>query len=246
MDNELLTNWKLKGYCSVNIFSQEEVDEMNRVLEELRIRRNEKDTSWDEFDIYLHPHKDSELILKNFGNPKIIEILELILGDEVEGIQSQSYYKPPGELGRDQHQDEFYTESGWGKSINVILCLDNSNKSNGCLWSYECSHFLPILPISIDDDRVKTNTNFWSNERGKGCVMPEKHNFIKVYHECKAGDVLFVHNHIVHGSNKNSSDKYRRSIVMSYKTKGSNLREGKRMKREPFDVYKLRKQYWNI
>jgi len=33
---------------------------------------------------------------------------------------------------------------------------------------------------------------------------------------------------------------------MSYKTIGSNLRQGGQMKREPFDVYEIRKKYWNL
>ena len=77
-------------------------------------------------------------------------------------------------------------------------------------------------------------------------MMPQNHNFKKIYHECKSGDVLFTHDYLVHGSDNNNSENYRRSIVMSYKTIGSNLRQGGQMKREPFDVYEIRKKYWNL
>jgi ectoine hydroxylase-related dioxygenase (phytanoyl-CoA dioxygenase family) len=246
LNEKEIFDWKYRGYLVNNILSQNDVDEINNELNNLRIQRNKKDSSWGEYGIYSHPHKESELILKYFGYPKLIEILETILNDKIEGIQSQAYFKPPGELGRDAHQDGFYTESGWGNSINVIFCLDDSDQSNGCLWSYESSHFLPILPIEIDEERIKTNPTFWKNERGKGCVMPQNHNFKKIYHECKSGDILFTHDYLVHGSEDNNSENYRRSIVMSYKTIGSNLRQGGQMKREPFDVYEIRKKYWNL
>jgi ectoine hydroxylase-related dioxygenase (phytanoyl-CoA dioxygenase family) len=157
LNEKEIFDWKYRGYLVNNILSQNDVDEINNELNNLRIQRNKKDLSWGEYGIYSHPHKESELILKYFGYPKLIEILETILNNKIEGIQSQAYFKPPGELGRDAHQDGFYTESGWGNSINVIFCLDDSDQSNGCLWSYESSHFLPILPIEIDEERIKTN-----------------------------------------------------------------------------------------
>lgn len=239
-------DWNLKGHLTINIFSDDEVEKINKELELLRLNRNKNNNSWNEYDMYLHPHKESETILKLFGHPIIVSVLEKILGEKVEGIQSMAYFKPPGELGRDAHQDGLYTESGWGKSINVLIALDDSDESNGCLWSYESSHFLPILPIQVDEDRLKTNPNFWKNERGKSCVMPEGHNFKKVYHVCKSGDVLFAHDYLVHGSEENKSQKYRRSIILSYKTKSSNLRQGTLMKREPFDVYDIKEKYWKL
>jgi ectoine hydroxylase-related dioxygenase (phytanoyl-CoA dioxygenase family) len=246
LNEQELYNWKYRGFTILPIFSEHDCQNIKFELDRLRIIRNSKDFSWGEYDMYSHPQKDSELILKLFGHPQIIDTLEKIMGDEVEGIQSLAYFKPPNELGRDNHQDGFYTQSGWGKSINVIISLDSMDETNGCLYSYECSHFLPILPIEIDEERAKTNPSFWRNERGKACVMPENHYFNKVNHVCKVGDVLFAHDHLVHGSGENKSNRYRRSIVLSYKTKGAPIRQGTQMKREPFDVYEIRKKYWGI
>jgi ectoine hydroxylase-related dioxygenase (phytanoyl-CoA dioxygenase family) len=246
LNEQELYNWKYRGFTILPIFSEHDCQNIKFELDRLRIIRNSKDFSWGEYDMYSHPQKDSELILKLFGHPQIIDTLEKIMGDEVEGIQSLAYFKPPNELGRDNHQDGFYTQSGWGKSINVIISLDSMDETNGCLYSYECSHFLPILPIEIDEERAKTNPSFWRNERGKACVMPENHYFNKVNHICKVGDVLFAHDHLVHGSGENKSNRYRRSIVLSYKTKGAPIRQGTQMKREPFDVYEIRKKYWGI
>ncbi len=246
MNEQQLFDWKYRGFITLPIFSEDECDNIKFELDRLRIIRNHNDSSWGEYDMYSHPQKESELILKLFGHPLIINTLEKIMGDEVEGIQSLAYFKPPNELGRDIHQDGFYTQSGWGGSINVVISLDKTDETNGCLYSYECSHFLPILPIEIDEERTKTNPSFWRNERGKACVMPENHNFKRVNHICNVGDVLFAHDHLVHGSEQNKSNRYRRSIVLSYKTKSAPIRQGGQMKREPFDVYEIRRKYWGL
>lgn len=236
----------IKGYSKTKILSKEECLEIADELENLRIIRNSNDTSWGEYEIYPHPHKTSELILKLFGHPIIVDIVENILGDKIDGFQSFSYFKPPGELGRDIHQDSFYVRSEWGKSVNLVIFIDDMDIENGCLFSYEYSHFLPILPIEIDEERTKTNPQNFKNERGKACIMPEGHRFPKVYHTGEIGDVLFLHDHLVHGSEQNKSDKFRKSLVLSYKSKKGTIREGQQMKREPFDVYEIRQKYWGV
>jgi ectoine hydroxylase-related dioxygenase (phytanoyl-CoA dioxygenase family) len=128
--------------------------------------------------------------------------------------------------------------------MNASVTLDYSNETNGGLWVYESSHFLPILDIEVDEERTKTNPLFWKNERGKPCKMPEGHNFPLVYTESKPGDVVFVHSHCVHGSNENKSDKNRNSLVIGYKAKTAPMREGGLMKREPIDVHEIKNKFW--
>ena len=129
--------------------------------------------------------------------------------------------------------------------MNVSISLDESNEENGGLWVYESSHYLPILPIGVDEDRVKTNPLFWKNERGKACVMPEGHNFPLVYCDTKVGDLVLIHSNCVHGSYENKSNRTRNSLVIGYKAKSAPVNEGGLMKREPIDVYEIRKKYFD-
>ena len=65
------------------------------------------------------------------------------------------------------------------------------------------THRLGILPIEIDEERVKTNPKNWRNERGKPCVISEGHDFKKVEGTTKKGDVvLHICQVVVHGSEK--------------------------------------------
>lgn len=245
--NNILFDWKYKGYAVIDLLSTSECDAINEELD--RIRDNRKylsDKVWAEYEPYMHPHKDSELINKYFAHPKAIEVMELLLGNDVEGVQTWAYFKPPGELGRDAHQDGFYSQSKWNTIANISIALDDTDESNGGLWAYEGSHRLPLLDIEVDEERVKTNPGNWRNERGKASKMPEGHSFEKIYATLRKGQAFLIHSHLVHGSDDNTStDKFRRSLLSGYKTIGSPLREGEHMKRVPVDVYDLRKKYWS-
>lgn len=241
----ILHDWKYRGFINVNVFTEIEVEEMKNELNRLRIERNSKESSWGEFGMYSHPQKDSDIILKHIANPKLIEIIELLFGEECVAVQSLAYFKPPGELGRDAHQDDVYSQSGWGRGLNASIALDETHEDNGCLYVYEGSHYLPILEIEVDEQRSKTNPQFWKNERGKACKLPEGHHFPLVYIDMKPGDVAFIHSHNVHGSNENKSDRTRNSLVVGYKSKSAPMREGGLMKREPIDVHEVMKKFYN-
>jgi ectoine hydroxylase-related dioxygenase (phytanoyl-CoA dioxygenase family) len=239
-------DWKYKGYSVIDLITPEEADLISEDLNDLREKRNLADDKYGEYDPYMHPHKESELVSKILGHPKIIEAMEFLMNEEIQGVQTWAYFKPPGELGRDAHQDSFYMQTSWNKTANVSISLDDTDESNGGVWFYETSHLLPILPIEIDEERAKLNPVRWRNERGKACVMPEGHNFTRVTPKTKKGQAVFLHSHIVHGSSENTSDHFRRSVLAGYTVKGYPLRKGEHMKREPIDVYGLKLKYWEV
>ena len=238
-------DWRYRGFTVLELLTEQEVDEINAELDRLRLERNEKEPGkWQEFEPIMYPHKESEKIAKLFAHPKILEAAEFLMEGEVVGLQTWGYYKPKGELGRDQHQNAFYTGCGHNEIINTALALDNHDESNGAVWNYEGSHRLPVLPIEVDEERTKTNPSFWRNERGKPCVMPEGHDFKKIQGNLRKGEVVLLHSHTVHGSEANNSNRFRRNFLGGYLKKGAHFNQGGHMKREPIDMYELRKKYW--
>ena len=179
-------DWKNKGFTTIDLLTEDECDRLNDELDRLRIERN-KSGNWGEYEPYQYPQRDSELLEKYFVNPKLLEIVHILLDTEkIIGLQDWAYFKKPGELGRDMHQNAFYTGCKHNEYVNMALALDNHDKENGAVWNLEGTHRLPILPIEVDEERVKTNPKNWSNERGKPCVLPEGHDFKKI--EGKAAD----------------------------------------------------------
>jgi ectoine hydroxylase-related dioxygenase (phytanoyl-CoA dioxygenase family) len=247
---QITFDWRYRGWTVLQLLTEDECDEINEELEKLRVERSkttkEGGEVWGDYDPFAYPHKISPKLEKLFAHPKILEACEFLMEGDVVGLQTWSYFKPPGQLGRDMHQNAFYTGCGHNEIINTALALDNHDKQNGAVWNYEGSHRLPVLPIEVDEERAKTNPTFWRNERGKPCVMPEGHDFRKVEGYLQKGQVVLLHSHCVHGSEPNDSNRFRRNFLGGYLKKGAYFNQGGHMKREPIDMHELRKQHWGI
>ena len=238
-------DWRYRGWTVLELLTESEVDEINEELNRLRLERNAAEPEkWQEYEPFMYPHKLSAKLEKLFAHPKLIEAMEFLMEGEIVGMQTWAYFKPKGELGRDQHQNGFYTGCGHNEIINTALALDNHDPENGAVWNYEGSHRLPVLPIEIDEERAKTNPSFWRNERGKPCVMPEGHDFKKIPGYIRKGQIVLLHSHNIHGSEANTSNRFRRSFLGGYLKKGAYFNQGSHMKREPIDIYELRKKHW--
>jgi len=247
---QITFDWRYRGWTVLQLLTEDECDEINEELEKLRVERSkttkEGGEVWGDYDPFAYPHKISPKLEKLFAHPKILEACEFLMEGDVVGLQTWSYFKPPGQLGRDMHQNAFYTGCGHNEIINTALALDNHDKQNGAVWNYEGSHRLPVLPIEVDEERTKTNPTFWRNERGKPCIMPEGHDFRKVEGYLQKGQVVLLHSHCVHGSEPNDSNRFRRNFLGGYLKKGAYFNQGGHMKREPIDMHELRKQHWGI
>lgn len=239
-------DWRYRGFTVLELLSETEVDEINSELDRLRLERNAAEPGkWQEYEPIMYPHRVSDKIAKLFAHPKILEAAEFLMEGNVVGLQTWGYYKPKGELGRDQHQNAFYTGCGHNEIINTALALDNHDPENGAVWNYEGSHRLPVLPIEDNEERKATNTDNWRSERGKSCVMPEGHDFRKIEGYLKKGQVALLHSHVVHGSEPNKDpNRMRRNFLGGYLKKGAYFHPGNQMKREPIDIYELREKHW--
>jgi ectoine hydroxylase-related dioxygenase (phytanoyl-CoA dioxygenase family) len=243
---QMTFDWRYKGWTVLELLTEAEVDEINEELNRLRLERNAAEPEkWQEYEPFMYPHKLSPKLEKLFAHPKMVEAIEFLMEGDIVGMQTWAYYKPKGELGRDQHQNAFYTGCGHNEIVNTALALDNHDPENGAVWNYEGSHRLPILPIEDNEERKATNTDNWRSERGKSCVMPEGHDFRKVEGYLKKGQVALLHSHVVHGSEPNSdTTRMRRNFLCGYSKQGAYFHPGNQMKREPIDIYKLCEKHW--
>ena len=115
-NDQILTDWDKDGYVNIPMFSEEEVSELKSEAMKLFI---ERDSNWKEHGVegskpYLNPHKKSKLFSKIMKHNQLVNISEMLIGSDtntpnskIEALQTWLYFKPPGELGRDVHQNIF-------------------------------------------------------------------------------------------------------------------------------------------
>jgi len=235
---QLQFDWRYKGVSILNLLSDEEVDSLSGELERIRIQRQQNDDigEWGEYDPFMYPHRESKLLTKLMKHPKVIASCEFLMDSKILGVQTWAYFKPPGQLGRDQHQNIFYTQCNTNEIINVSIALDNHTPANGSVWYLEGSHYLGRLPIEVDEKRTGSNPKNWINERGKPCVLPEDHNFPKIDGYLRKGQIAFLHSNVVHGSEENISNQFRRAFLTGYIKEGAHFAKGLHMDRKPIDV----------
>ena len=258
VENKHLQRWETNGFINIPLFSKTEVSDMK--IEALRLF-NERDPEWKKHGLegskpYLNPHKKSIVFDKVMKDKRVVDISTTliesdtnILNCKVDALQTWLYFKPPGELGRDVHQNVFYSHADWGDAVNVSIAIDDADEENGCLYYYPGSHkekiCYPIPDNLKDEERMKTNPSGWDNERGKPLFIPGTYlngkwvdKYSKVYVPSKAGFLSVVHSHVLHGSDDNKSkDKWRSAFLIGYVKRGSYFRSGE-LGRRRINVYK--------
>lgn len=138
---------------------------------------------------------------------RLRELLTGLAGVEPYAVQTMLYFKPPGARGQAVHQDNWYLRAQPGTCIGAWMALDDCDEANGCLELVPGSNKWPLL-CAVEAD---TEKSFTSNT----VALPEGAELRPMI--MKAGDVLFFHGSVVHGSKPNvTSDRFRRSLIGHY------------------------------
>jgi phytanoyl-CoA hydroxylase len=215
-------------FCVDGLWNAEDIDEISRAGAELPTAQDGT------FGPVIHPHRIHPVFLKALKKPRIVEIMEHLLGDKVSGLQTQFFYCQPGTQGFAAHQDNFYVQAPRDDFASVWTAIDDVTVENGALVLYPGTHKEPLLPVEpcpfytvqagqdINANRVQVVIP--PQYKGVDCPMP-------------AGRAAFFHGHTVHSSHPNISNGTRRALLMTYLKKGSAFRPGNNARREEVDVY---------
>jgi phytanoyl-CoA hydroxylase len=101
------------------------------------------------------------------------------------------------------HQDR-WTWLSKDPLLTVYLALDASDRSNGCVQVIPRSHGVLINPSQA--------AGFLTEDQTARECRPED----AVYLELEAGEVLLLHNWLLHSSDRNHSDRSRRAFSVCY------------------------------
>jgi len=161
----------------------------------------------DAYPRFMHPHRVNALALRLLLDPRLRDILELLLGEEVLAAQSMFYFKPPGARGQALHQDNFYLRVEPGTCVAAWLACDVIDRENGGLEVVPGTHRMDVFCPEEADRELSFAREY----------VPPPPGLTPVPVDMEPGDVLFFNGSLVHGSGPNrSTDRFRRSYIGHY------------------------------
>jgi ectoine hydroxylase-related dioxygenase (phytanoyl-CoA dioxygenase family) len=160
-------------------------------------------------------------------HPRVLDVLEALIGPDILALQSMLFFKQPGQDGQGYHQDSYYIPTLPDTLCGAWLAIDRADEENGCLWMTVGSQHEPIYPDEGGhaEDRhsnldqlgsIRNASN--TNEELNGLTrIARKYTGREVSAVVDPGDVVFFGGHILHRSHRNmSAVRSRRSFVGHY------------------------------
>lgn len=216
-------------HAEYNFIDANACDELIKASEQLQNAKN------GEYRPTLNPHLESEKFLSVMREPKLISLIEKIVGGKVSGLQTQFFFGKPGNSGFAIHQDNFFVEAQPADCfVSTWLALTDVSKENGTIFLYPGAHKEGLLPVRKLSGGAGVGQEY--NARNEETVIPEKYQPVTV--EVPKGTLIFLHSLVPHGSFDNTSkDKWRQVMLNNYIKQNIPFRPGNSAKRKEIPVY---------
>jgi len=151
--------------------------------------------------------------LDHIRNPLFLDIVEALIGRDIQLVHYQGLYKPAragGEVG--WHQDDTYWPSSNAPegSVSLWVPLDDASVENGCMWYVPGSH-----------SKLLEHGKRWDPKDRKGFYYAIENLDPRLAEraipaEVKAGGIAIHSGGLVHGSRANRSDRERRALASHF------------------------------
>lgn len=172
-------------------------------------------------------HRVSAIHERYMLHPRLLDVLEALIGPDVLALQTMLFFKQPGQQGQGYHQDSYYIATEPDTLCGAWLALDRADEENGCLWMTVGSQNEPIYPDNDGQSRHGDQTlgdiepiygASHTDESKNGLTrIARKYEGSEVPAVVNAGDVVFFGGHILHRSHRNNSaTRSRRAFVTHY------------------------------
>jgi len=157
-------------------------------------------------------HREHEAFRDFCSDPKLLDLVAPLLGDELDCFLSQFIFKHPGAMGQPWHQDAFYFRFDRGPQVGVWLAVSESTLENGPLWVLPGSHREAVAEV-VPDRRSDANLGYVEIvDRDFDGAEPVL---------LQPGDLLVFHSHLMHRSTDNTSDTSRAAMVFHFAAAGT-------------------------
>jgi ectoine hydroxylase-related dioxygenase (phytanoyl-CoA dioxygenase family) len=157
-------------------------------------------------------------------HPRVLDVLETLIGPDVLALQTMLFLKPPGSGGQGWHQDTFYIPTHPDTLAGAWIAIDACDEFNGAMWMAAGSHVEPVYPPKAEHwygDRqvpgVPEVAHVSDTDDARNQLSPIADRYPQVIVPANPGDVVFFHGHVLHRSKTNvTADRFRRSFVGHY------------------------------
>ncbi len=141
-------------------------------------------------------------------DPRLVEMVEQLIGRGVRVFFSQVFFKPPEGGGpKPIHQDNYYFGPDQRDAmVTAWIALDEATVENGCLFYGDGSNAEPILEHTAPPDQP-FNLHVPGEIAARYAMTPAP---------VRQGGVSFHHGHTLHQSSSNTSRKFRRAAALHF------------------------------
>ena len=239
MSQDQLMSWNNDGYILIpNFLNEDDCDEMDKevlkiinniipegsafshayagdghiAIREMKPSPNAKRIE-DEISKLFRIH--SKGVFNDFIHNRLLgDILEDILGPDVDCFLSQYIFKNPGAWGQPWHQDSSYFPFDREPQVGAWLATTEATLENGCLVILPGSH-KESLHEHLPDEREGSNY---------GYTEIKDHDFSEeIPMTLSKGDLLLFHSFLMHKSYDNNSNFRRTAMVYHFAETGTNF-----------------------
>ncbi|MEX0653996.1 MAG: phytanoyl-CoA dioxygenase family protein [Phycisphaeraceae bacterium] len=171
-------------------------------------------------------HRQLPLHERYMLHPRVLDVLEVLIGPELLALQTMLFLKPPDKPGQGWHQDSYYIPTSPDTLCGAWIAIDEADERNGAMWFAKGSGAEPVHPPCPEvgygfGDRMVGDIR-WV----KGASDPNDQNndlakvadrYDQVLCHARPGDVVFFNGHVLHRSKHNwTTDRFRRAFVSHY------------------------------
>lgn len=180
-----------------------------------------------EYFLRIHMlHRQLELHERYLLHPRVLDVLEAIIGPDVLAMQTMLFLKGPGKPGQGWHQDSYYIPTQPDTLCGAWIAIDDCDERNGAMWFAKGSGVEPIYPPCpevgygfgdklVGDIRYVSGVSDTDDQKNGLAAAADKYDQVLV--SARAGDVVFFNGHVLHRSKQNwTTDRFRRSFVGHY------------------------------
>jgi len=178
-----------------------------------------------QFFLRIHMlHRRLELHERYMLHPRVLDVMQALVGPDVLALQTMLFIKPPGKPGQGWHQDSYYIPTHPDTLCGAWIAIDDCDEHNGAMWMAEGSGAEPVFPPKAGGwhgDRIIKDISYVDGvsdvDDAKNDLAKVAGKYPQVLLPAKAGDVAFFNGHVLHRSKQNvTTDRYRRSFVSHY------------------------------